>query len=201
MDNPVYYPNEPSGRWYGSNRGNYDRQSNTSSTLIIAFEVVFSIFIFSVVVGCYTFGIRRRNKQRKLEAERRQNLLLCTDSMVEHALYSHEAQLALAAQPSMISSSSLLTAPPTLSPPPYHPPNPSMRLSDEAVSRLSQSLLQLHLRDLCPSASSLPISSTATVIATPPPALASPPKYSDIFHSEPRPTINHPIYSTQPHIV
>lgn len=152
---------------------------------IVAFEVVFSVFVFGVVAGCYIFGMRRRRRQRQLQREYDQQYAAaqqaCSESMIERAYNRHEHQpvhLNMNDSTQSFATSSML--------PPYFPPDSTLRLPEHAVARLSQAMLMAHVgRNHIPqplytqSSVSLPSSS-----ATPPP------KYSSVVVTRPPPSYN-----------
>ncbi|KAI8142574.1 hypothetical protein BJV82DRAFT_714147 [Fennellomyces sp. T-0311] len=165
--------------------------TDTSAACIIAFEVVFSVFVFGIVAGCYVFGMRRRRRHRQLEREREQQYAqaqsACSESMLERALDRHERRMLHhlhMLDPSSRQSSSVTTSTNNTTtnlpvPPPYWPPDPTLRLPDQAVARLSQALLMAHM-------ARTPLFHDMNAVPPYPHPTVAPPKYSDIYQQPSR---------------
>ncbi|ORZ01271.1 hypothetical protein BCR43DRAFT_486660 [Syncephalastrum racemosum] len=139
-------------------------QGGTSAALIITFEVVFSVFVFCVVAGCYIFGIHRRNRLKRMQQEQEMQAAaaqtVCTESMLERAFQRHERRLFdHFYTPTRHNSSTSIEQQPQ-DPPPYWPPDPLLQLPERAVTRLSQALLVSSLHPL-PKYSDLDVSSSS----------------------------------------
>lgn len=153
--------------------------------------MVFSVFVFGVVAGCYIFGMRRRRRQRQLQREYDQQYAAaqqaCSESMIERAYNRHEQlppTIRLYTNDSSAASSMLQL-------PPYFPPDSTLRLPEHAVARLSQAMLMAHMgrhyisppqQPLYTQSSTTATSSASSITATPPP------KYSSVVLTRPPPS-------------